>query len=69
MSLFVISVLYRLISLYRVGDRFAIMCIAMCVGQLTHCLTSDVYTFWITMPVVYMLLGFAILRTPAGANA
>ena len=68
MSLFVISVFYRLIGLYFGGDQFAIVLIPMCVGQLTHCLTSDVYTFWITMPVVYMFLGFGILRDTPGAT-
>ena len=62
MGLFVIGVLYRLGVLYLAGDKFAAVMIPVCAGQLTHCLTSDVYTFWITMPIVYLLLGCVILR-------
>ena len=64
MSLFVVSVLYRLVTLYLAGDKYAAVMIPVCVGQLAHCLTSDIYTFWITMPVVYLLLGFVIQRDP-----
>lgn len=66
MAMFVTSILYRLLVLYRCGDRFAAVMLAVCVGQLTHCLTSDVYTFWLTMPVVYLFLGLVIQRSPAG---
>ena len=62
MGLFVISVLYRLVTLYIVSDKYAAVMIPVCIGQLTHCLTSDIYTFWITMPVVYLLLGLVIQR-------
>lgn len=62
MSLFVVSVMYRLITLYLSGDEFAAMMIPVCIGQMTHCMTSDIYTFWITMPVVYLLLGLIVVR-------
>ena len=57
MSLFVVSVLYRLILLYFAGDPYAVVMIPVCCGQLANCLTSDIYTFWITMPIVFLLLG------------
>jgi len=63
MSLFVVGVFYRLINRYFAGDPFACVMIPVCVGQLANCLTSDIYTFWITMPVVFMLLGFVTQRT------
>ncbi|MEM7312405.1 MAG: O-antigen ligase family protein [Planctomycetota bacterium] len=63
MSLFVISLLYRLMVLYAAGDAYATLMLPACVGQLTHCLTSDVYTFWLTMPIVYLLLGMIIQRS------
>jgi O-antigen ligase len=69
MSLFVISVLHRLATLYLRGDQYAAVMIPVCIGQLTHCLTSDIYTFWITMPVVYLLLGFVIQRQPEQKGA
>lgn len=65
MSLFVMSVFYRLIGLHQAGDRYAGLLLPVCVGQLTHCLTSDIYTFWITMPVVYLLLGLVVVRSTA----
>ncbi|MDH3716483.1 MAG: O-antigen ligase family protein [Planctomycetota bacterium] len=64
LSVFVVSVLCRLVTLYLAGDPYAAVMIPVCVGQLTHGLTSDIYTFWITMPVVYLLLGFVIQRKP-----
>jgi O-antigen ligase len=63
MSMFVVGVFYRLINRYFAGDPFACVLIPVCVGQLANCLTSDIYTFWITMPVVFMLLGFVTQRT------
>ena len=57
MALFVCAVLARLVGLYLVGDPYAVVLIATCFGQLANCLTSDIYTFWITMPVVFLLLG------------
>lgn len=57
MSLFVVSVFYRLICLYFAGDPFAVVMIPVCCGQLANCMTSDIYTFWITMPIVFLLLG------------
>jgi hypothetical protein len=69
MSLFVIGTLHRLVTLYCVGDKFATMMLIVSGGQLINCATSDIYTFWITMPVVYMLLGLALEFRPAEENA
>lgn len=66
MSMFVVGVFYRLINRYFAGDAFACVLLPVCVGQLVNCLTSDIYTFWITMPVVFMLLGFVTQRTGTG---
>lgn len=60
MALFVSAVLVRLVGLYLVGDPYAVVLIATCFGQLANCLTSDIYTFWITMPVVFLLLGLVL---------
>ena len=60
MALFVCAVLVRLVGLYLVGDPYAAVLIATCLGQLANCLTSDIYTFWITMPVVFLLLGLVL---------
>lgn len=61
MSLFVFAILYRLSQLYRCetenSTQYATIGLVMCAGQLINCATSDIYTFWITMPVVYLLLG------------
>lgn len=57
MSLFVVSVFFRLSYLYFAGDPFAVVMIPVCCGQLANCMTSDIYTFWITMPIVFLLLG------------
>jgi O-antigen ligase len=62
MSMFVVSVFYRLFMRYYAGDPYAIIMISVCVGQLANCMTSDIYTFWITMPVVFMLLGLVTQR-------
>ena len=64
MSLFVIGTLHRLLTLYCAGDNLATIMLVVCGGQLINCATSDIYTFWITMPVVYMLLGLAIEFRP-----
>ncbi len=63
MALFVGGVLYHLFRGYISNDNFAIILLAMCVGQLINCMTSDIYTFWITMPVVFMLLGIVSQRS------
>lgn len=60
MALFVSAVLVRLVGLYLVGDPYAVVLMATCFGQLANCLTSDIYTFWITMPVVFLLLGLVV---------
>ena len=60
MALFVCAVLVRLVGLYLVDDPYAVVLIATCFGQLANCLTSDIYTFWITMPVVFLLLGLVL---------
>ena len=64
MSFFVVGVFYRLGVLYFARDPYACVLIPACVGQLMNCFTSDIYTFWITMPVVFMLLGLVIQKTP-----
>lgn len=66
MALFVSAVLVRLVGLYLVGDPYAVVLIATCFGQLANCLTSDIYTFWITMPVVFLLLGLVVQNRPQG---
>lgn len=63
MSLFVVAVIYHLVQRYRAFDNFALVLLPMCAGQLVNCMTSDIYTFWITMPVVFMLLGIVTQRT------
>ena len=68
MSLFTISIFHRLGVLYLSNDRYAAIMLPVCVGQLVHGLTSDVYTFWISMPVVYLLLGFVIQRRVLDQN-
>lgn len=60
MTLFVVGTLHRLITLYVAGDDVATIMLPICAGQMINCATSDIYTFWITMPVVYMMLGFAL---------
>ena len=64
MSFFVLGIFYRLGTLYFARDPYACVLIPVCVGQLFNCFTSDIYTFWITMPVVFMLLGLVIQKTP-----
>ncbi|MEM9943300.1 MAG: O-antigen ligase family protein [Planctomycetota bacterium] len=64
MSFFVVGVFYRLINLYLAGDPYPIVLLPACVGQLFNCMTSDIYTFWITMPVVFMLLGLVTQKKP-----
>lgn len=64
MSFFVIGIFYRLGTLYFARDPYACVLIPVCVGQLFNCFTSDIYTFWITMPVVFMLLGLVVQKTP-----
>lgn len=64
MSFFVLGIFYRLGMLYFAQDPYACVLIPVCVGQLFNCFTSDIYTFWITMPVVFMLLGLVIQKTP-----
>lgn len=63
MSLFVIAIFYQLFHRYFAGDPFALVMIPVCIGQLANCMTSDIYTFWITMPVVFMLLGLVTQRS------
>lgn len=62
MSMFVMASFYRLFCRYFAGDPYAIVLIPVCAGQLANCMTSDIYTFWITMPVVFMLLGLVTQR-------
>lgn len=69
MMLFVCAVLFRLIGLYLTGDPYAVVMIATCLGQLANCLTSDIYTFWITMPVVFLLLGLVVQPRRALENS
>jgi O-antigen ligase len=64
MSFFVVGVFYRLTHLYFAGDPYSIVMAPACIGQLFNCMTSDIYTFWITMPVVFMLLGFVTQKKP-----
>lgn len=70
MSFFVFGVFYRLGNLYFAGDPYSLVLIPACVGQLFNCMTSDIYTFWITMPVVFMLLGLVTQKkaTPEKNN-
>lgn len=63
MSMFVMAGFYRLFCRYYARDPYAIVLIPVCAGQLANCMTSDIYTFWITMPVVFMLLGLVTQRT------
>ena len=63
MSLFVVAVFYQLFNRYFAADPFALVMIPVCAGQLANCMTSDIYTFWITMPVVFMLLGLVTQRS------
>jgi len=62
MSMFVLTVLYQLVCRYYASDPFALVMIPVCCGQLANCFTSDIYTFWITQPVVFMLLGLVTQR-------
>ena len=62
MSMFVLTVLYQLGCRYYASDPYALVMIPVCCGQLANCFTSDIYTFWITQPVVFMLLGLVIQR-------
>ena len=62
MSMFVVTVLYQLGCRYFASDPYALVMIPVCCGQLANCFTSDIYTFWITQPVVFMLLGLVIQR-------
>ncbi len=62
MSMFVVTVLYQLVCRYYAGDPYAVIMIPVCCGQLANCFTSDIYTFWITQPVVFMLLGLVTQR-------
>lgn len=64
MTFFVFGVFYRLINLYFARDPYACVMLPACVGQLFNCFTSDIYTFWITMPVMFMLLGLVIQKKP-----
>lgn len=57
MSVFVLSIFYQLFAGYFAGNPYSIVMLPVCIGQLANCMTSDIYTFWITMPVVFMLLG------------
>ncbi len=60
MALFVVSVLALLARRCLAGNRLALVLIGVCAGQLVNCMTSDIYTFWITMPVVFLLLGLVV---------
>ncbi len=62
MSMFVLTVLYQLVCRYYAADPYTLIMIPVCCGQLANCFTSDIYTFWITQPVVFMLLGLVIQR-------
>ena len=64
MTFFVVGVFYRLINLYFAGDPYAIVMAPACIGQLFNCMTSDIYTFWITMPVVFMPVSYTHLTLP-----
>ena len=64
MGMFVLSVLYRSILLYFQGLPHAVILIPLCAGQLINCATSDIYTFWVTMPVVYLIIGFVLQLHP-----
>lgn len=69
MSMFVVTVLYQLSCRYFAGDPYALIMIPVCCGQLANCFTSDIYTFWITQPVVFMLLGLVIQRGASKTNS
>lgn len=62
MSMFVLTIFYQLICRYFASDPYALIMIPVCCGQLANCFTSDIYTFWITQPVVFMLLGLVTQR-------
>lgn len=66
MSMFVMANFYRLFCRYYAHDPYAIILIPVCAGQLANCMTSDIYTFWITMPVVFLLLGLVTQRIGKG---
>jgi len=68
MSLFVVSVLMLLVHRFWAGNRMALVMIGVCLGQLVNCMTSDIYTFWITMPVVFMLLGLVVSQEVKSGN-
>ena len=63
MALFVVGVLTALLKLYLAHDPFALILLPAAIGQLANCMTSDIYTFWITMPVIFMLLGLVTQRS------
>ena len=65
MAMFVTGVLFLLLQLYLADDPFALILLPVAAGQLANCMTSDIYTFWITMPVIFMLLGLVTQRCVA----
>ncbi|MEM9410174.1 MAG: O-antigen ligase family protein, partial [Planctomycetota bacterium] len=62
MAMFVLSNLFILGRGCFSDEPYVCVMIPVVVGQLFNCMTSDIYTFWITMPVVFMLLGIVIQR-------
>ena len=62
MSMFIVSCLFILGQGYFAKDPYCCVMIPVLSGQLVNCMTSDIYTFWITMPVVFMLLGIVTQR-------
>jgi O-Antigen ligase len=60
MTLFVVSMMWELFRRHLAGERTATVMIAAWIGQLITVPVVDIFTIWITMPVMYLLTGLVL---------